>query len=213
MDHVKKIASPSPGDVILHDFLGGDASLVARKELADKIGIDTLQLERLLCGDMLVTQDIAERLSVSLGTSVELWINLQLAKLRDEFEDMKDNDVTRFNDMLFLMMDSVPDLGVPWLHLEHDNRWFLEATTDNVFPIRPSIAYSMWVHNFLRVAVGLYRKCELEPHWLWYTGLADAGIFKARVRIEHHNEICACMSVAVFLCDHIEGIMRAMRES
>ena len=49
-------------------------------EAAERIGITCVMLSDILNGDARVTPDIAQRLSAWLGTSQEIWIDMQSAR-------------------------------------------------------------------------------------------------------------------------------------
>lgn len=61
---------------------------------ADKVGIDEDDLVMLLEGEKDVTPEIAKKLSDGLGTSVELWMNLQLSfdRHKEDYYGSKETD-------------------------------------------------------------------------------------------------------------------------
>ena len=63
---------PHPGRA-LHDFLGN----LSVTEAAVHLQVTRAALSRVLHGHTAISTDMAIRLSQALGTSVELWMNLQ----------------------------------------------------------------------------------------------------------------------------------------
>lgn len=61
-----------PGEVLKDVFEGRSVT-----EVADHLGVTRVTLSRLLNGKAGVSADMALRLSEALGTSAEMWINMQ----------------------------------------------------------------------------------------------------------------------------------------
>lgn len=66
-----------PGEMLLEEFL--EPMKVTQSELATKLKIPFQRVNQIIKGKRSVTPDTAMRLARVLGTSVELWLNLQLA--------------------------------------------------------------------------------------------------------------------------------------
>lgn len=65
---------PHPGE-ILKEFLPHDLTVT---EAAQRLGVSRVQLSRLLNGRAVMTADMALRVSLLTGTSVESWLNNQV---------------------------------------------------------------------------------------------------------------------------------------
>ena len=63
--------------MLLEEFLG--PMKVTQSELATKLKVPFQRVNQIIKGKRSVTPDTAMRLARVLGTSVELWLNLQLA--------------------------------------------------------------------------------------------------------------------------------------
>lgn len=50
---------------------------ISQSEFADRVGITVEMLSNLVNGQDNISNDIAKKLSVLLGTSVDVWLNLQ----------------------------------------------------------------------------------------------------------------------------------------
>jgi len=50
---------------------------ISQSEFADRIGISNEMLNNIVDGRLGISSDIARKLSVMLGTSVDVWLNLQ----------------------------------------------------------------------------------------------------------------------------------------
>jgi len=50
---------------------------ISQSEFADRIGISNEMLNNIVDGRLRISSDIARKLSVMLGTSVDVWLNLQ----------------------------------------------------------------------------------------------------------------------------------------
>lgn len=68
-----RMHNPSHPGAILRDFLG-DLSVT---EAATRLGITRAALSRILNGSAGISADMALRLRDALGTSAEMWINMQ----------------------------------------------------------------------------------------------------------------------------------------
>jgi addiction module HigA family antidote len=66
-----------PGEMLLEEFLKPMG--VSQVELAQKLRIPFQRVNQIVKGKRSVTPDTAMRLARVLGTSVDLWLNLQLA--------------------------------------------------------------------------------------------------------------------------------------
>ena len=65
-----------PGQVLRDEFL--DPSGVSQREFARRLGWTVAKLNELINGKRGITADSALDLSAELGTSPELWLNLQM---------------------------------------------------------------------------------------------------------------------------------------
>jgi addiction module HigA family antidote len=70
-------APTHPGEMLLEEFLRPLA--ITQVAFAEQIGVSLQRLNELVKGKRGVTPDTALRLAQALGTSAELWLNLQLA--------------------------------------------------------------------------------------------------------------------------------------
>jgi antitoxin HigA-1 len=71
----KRIPFPPPGDIIKEDFLADYGLTVAR--LARLLAIPENRLKAVINGRSAITANVAARLALCYGTSVEFWLNLQ----------------------------------------------------------------------------------------------------------------------------------------
>jgi antitoxin HigA-1 len=72
-----KRAPSHPGEILREEFLG--PMRISQVELAEKLKIPFQRVNQIVREKRSVTPDTAMRLAKVLGTSVELWLNLQLA--------------------------------------------------------------------------------------------------------------------------------------
>jgi addiction module HigA family antidote len=70
-------APSHPGEILSKDFL--EPMNLSQSELANRLGIPFQRVNQIVRGRRSVTPDTALRLSKLFGTSVDLWLNLQLA--------------------------------------------------------------------------------------------------------------------------------------
>jgi addiction module HigA family antidote len=70
-------APSHPGEILLEGFL--KPLQITQSELAGKLAIPFQRVNQIVKGKRSVTPDTAIRLSRLFGTSVELWLNLQMA--------------------------------------------------------------------------------------------------------------------------------------
>lgn len=84
----KRIPPVHPGEVLLEDFLKPLG--ISQYRLATEMKVYPRKINEIVHGKRAITADTALRLSRYLGTSAELWMNLQalydLEKTRDEIE-------------------------------------------------------------------------------------------------------------------------------
>ncbi|HUQ20572.1 MAG TPA: HigA family addiction module antitoxin [Gemmatimonadaceae bacterium] len=66
-----------PGEMLLEEFLRPMS--VSQVELAEKLRIPFQRVNQIIKGKRSITPDTALRLAKVLGTSVDVWLNLQLA--------------------------------------------------------------------------------------------------------------------------------------
>jgi addiction module HigA family antidote len=66
-----------PGDILLEEFL--EPLNISQVELAKRLGIPFQRVNQIVGGKRAVSPDTALRLSKLFGTSVDFWLNLQLA--------------------------------------------------------------------------------------------------------------------------------------
>jgi addiction module HigA family antidote len=71
----KKLAPLHPGEVLREEFLV--PLNLSAGALAKACGLPRTRIERIVAEDVGVTADTALRLAKALGTSPELWLNLQ----------------------------------------------------------------------------------------------------------------------------------------
>ena len=64
----------SPGSILVHKFMNMDMNASKLARLAG-LSIDTVH--RIMCGVQPVTDEIASKLAVVLGTTQEFWTNIQ----------------------------------------------------------------------------------------------------------------------------------------
>jgi addiction module HigA family antidote len=80
-----------PGEMLLEEFLKPMG--LTQAQFAEHIGVDASKVSALVNGKLSVTPVMAWRLARALGTSPEVWIDLQsahdLAKARDEAKAVK----------------------------------------------------------------------------------------------------------------------------
>ncbi len=73
---LKRMHNPAhPGEIIAENYLA--ATGMSIRELAGQLGVAPSTLSRVVNGSARVTAEMAIRLSKSLGTSVESWLNMQ----------------------------------------------------------------------------------------------------------------------------------------
>ncbi len=70
-----------PGAILRHDFL--EPLGLSAKALARALQVPTNRITAILRGERAVTADTAMRLARYFGTSVDLWLGLQMAYERD----------------------------------------------------------------------------------------------------------------------------------
>lgn len=71
----KKLAPLHPGEVLREEFLV--PLKLSAGALAKACGLPRTRIERIVAEDVGITADTALRLAKALGTSAELWLNLQ----------------------------------------------------------------------------------------------------------------------------------------
>jgi antitoxin HigA-1 len=71
----KKLAPMHPGEVLREDFLIPLG--LSRSALAKTCGVPRTRIERIANEETAITADTALRLGKALGTSAQLWLNLQ----------------------------------------------------------------------------------------------------------------------------------------
>jgi addiction module HigA family antidote len=74
---VKKLPPMHPGEVLREEFLGPLG--ISAGALARTCGVPRTRIERLASEETGITADTALRLAKALGTSAQLWLNLQNA--------------------------------------------------------------------------------------------------------------------------------------
>ena len=78
-----------PGEILREEFL--DPMRITQRELADGIGVPYQRVNELVNGKRGITPSTALRLAEFLGTSVGLWMNLQIRlDLHAAMEDEKE---------------------------------------------------------------------------------------------------------------------------
>jgi antitoxin HigA-1 len=71
----KKLPPMHPGEVLREEFLAPLKLSAGR--LASQMGVPRTRVERIASEDVSITADTALRLGKALGTSPQLWLNLQ----------------------------------------------------------------------------------------------------------------------------------------
>lgn len=71
----KKLPPMHPGEVLREEFL--IPLKLSAGALANKMGVPRTRIERIASEDVAITADTALRLSKALGTTPQLWLNLQ----------------------------------------------------------------------------------------------------------------------------------------
>jgi antitoxin HigA-1 len=71
----KKLQPMHPGEVLREEFL--IPLKLSAGALANKMGVPRTRVERIASEDVAITADTALRLSKALGTTPQLWLNLQ----------------------------------------------------------------------------------------------------------------------------------------
>ena len=85
-----------PGIIVKNVLI--DGANLSITEAADRLGVTRTTLSRLLNGHSSISPEMAMRLSKLLGTSIEVWVNLQsqydiwLIKQREDEFDVKELD-------------------------------------------------------------------------------------------------------------------------
>ncbi len=101
----KIIGVPHPG-YYLKDYL--EEIQMTQEEFANRLGITGKQISLILSGSANITPDIALKLSKFMGTSVEVWLNLQtsydtyMIQLKQEKEYEEEKRIFKFIDRKFL---------------------------------------------------------------------------------------------------------------
>lgn len=65
-----------PGEIV-RDALFNETGIISVGEAAKKLGVTRITLSRLLNGHSGISAEMAYRLSLFLGTSAEMWFNVQ----------------------------------------------------------------------------------------------------------------------------------------
>lgn len=103
-----RIPPVHPGEVLLEDFLKPLG--ISQYRLAMEMKVYPRKINEIVHGKRAITADTALRLSRYLGTSAELWMNLQslydLEKTRDEIADQLLSEVKP------LVRDNLPAIAV-----------------------------------------------------------------------------------------------------
>lgn len=73
---MRTIAYPTPGEILLHEFL--EPMGITQYRLAKAIGVPQRRIGQIVSGDRGVTADTALRLSRYFGTSDGFWLGLQM---------------------------------------------------------------------------------------------------------------------------------------
>jgi addiction module HigA family antidote len=91
-----KIPPVHPGEVLLEDFLKPMG--ISQYQLAKGMKVYPRKINEIVHGKRSITADTALRLSRYLGTTAELWLNLQtlydLEKTRDAIEEQVVREIT-----------------------------------------------------------------------------------------------------------------------
>lgn len=77
----ERLAPLHPGELLRDEFMGPLG--LSAKALARALHVPTNRITAILRGERAVTADTAMRLARYLGTSVDLWLGLQMAYERD----------------------------------------------------------------------------------------------------------------------------------
>jgi antitoxin HigA-1 len=97
--HDSKMPPVHPGEILLEDFILPMG--ISPEKLAREIHIDPWIVREVIDGKQRITGDLSLRLSRFLGTSAEVWINMQahfdLEVARDEMEERIFREIRPFS--------------------------------------------------------------------------------------------------------------------
>lgn len=68
---------PHPGEILADTVLGEEGGLTVT-DLAKRLGVSRVALSRVVNGRAAVSAELAIRLATFLGTSAEMWLNMQV---------------------------------------------------------------------------------------------------------------------------------------
>lgn len=90
---MKKFINVHPGEILKEDFL--DPMEITAYRLAKSIGVQQIQVSRIIKGSVGISADMATRLGKYFGNSAEFWMNLnrnhELRKVRHENKEILDS--------------------------------------------------------------------------------------------------------------------------
>lgn len=69
-----------------------DEEGASHRELAKALGMNEIDVLMLLAGELIITQDIASRLSISIGSNAEYWLNRE-SNYRRHLSRIKQNNI------------------------------------------------------------------------------------------------------------------------
>ena len=93
---MEQLINIHPGEILLEEFL--DPLSITPYKLAKSIGVQQIQISRLIKGELGVSADMAARFGKFFGNSAEFWMNLnrnhELRKIRHEKKDILEKITT-----------------------------------------------------------------------------------------------------------------------
>jgi len=87
----KKLHPIHPGEVLREEFI--EPMGMRQREFAEKIGVTHTRLNQIVNEKRSITADTALRLSKALGTTAEIWMNLQARYDLDQTRDESGNKI------------------------------------------------------------------------------------------------------------------------
>ena len=90
---MKQFLNIHPGEILKEEFL--DPLNITAYRLAKNIGVQQIQVSRIIKGELGISADMATRLGKFFGNSAEFWMNLnrnhELRKVRHDNKDIIDS--------------------------------------------------------------------------------------------------------------------------
>ena len=92
----KYVNAPMPGQVLLNDYLIPNG--ISQYKLAQTIGKSESTVSDIIHGRRVITPEMAQLFAKALGTSTELWVNLEVAYRMSKMDNSTDNIQTLVED-------------------------------------------------------------------------------------------------------------------